>query len=748
MGFVKIGVKFVSIRVLYFLIAVVVFPDTSALFAQQAPTTNPSSEEARMEYKANDLLNRGVELLESKQEERGLKMISSVPQMFPKSKARFKAWLALGKHYVKTRQFDLAVKQFEHLNDSEDVDQQAEGLYQTGICFYGLTSYDKAFMSFRRVTNEFPWSVYANEAYYYIGQCHFKLGRWAKAVEALEMVGTSVDPDAKESPLAEAGQRLYVKVYDKDLAVLKSTGGKYTIALATKSGDKEQITIEPLGRSGEYYIGSLPTTPGDAKPNDGTLQTVGPDVVTVDYLDQNTEAGKRDQPRKSEIRIVSTAVAGFTDGAYREYTKGVFADQDAFLRVKDLDRDTTPRPDSVTVRVFSEYKHEPDEKPAQQTGVTLEQQPEIVQRDSATVTLTETGPHTGIFTAALVPKIVADAAQVGPGDSILSVMKGDDVGVEYQDQQHIAGGDAVLVKSKAKLLIGQIQDVKVEHRVVDSLDLKARKHLIEAKIYLRLGQIFKEVGLTNKASEKAADGLDRVEDVISTSLRASLDRNTVEEAFSVKWDLLLVQDKLGEAIEVCRRLTELFPDSTLVDRALLKIGQAKAEGEDPAEAIGIFASVTQLPKSALKAEAQFYIGDTLEKIATRQAEASGQPPSLSAAMNAYKTCAEQYPNSPFAGDSLDRIANYYINAKDYARAIELMERVTQDYPDAGFLDKMLLKWVIASYRMGDPATAKAKAEQLLSEYPNSKSAEKARQFLETINKKIGATADAPASAKQ
>jgi TolA-binding protein len=717
-----------------------------SVLAQQkppTPTTGPASEETRMEYKANDLLTRGVELLDSRQEERGLKMISSVPQMFPRSKARFKAYLAIGKHYVNSKKFDLAVKQFEHLAESEDADQQAEGLYETGICHYGLASYDKAFMAFRRVTNEFPWSVYANEAYYYIGQCHFKLGRWAKAVEALEMVGTSVDPDAQTATLAEAGQRLYVKVYDKDLAVLKSTGGSYAITLATKSGDKEKIAIEPLGRSGEYYIGSIPTAPGDPKPNDATLQTIGADVVTIDYLDQNTEAGKRDQPRTSQIKIVSTAIAGFTDGAFREYTKGVFADQEAFLRVKDLDRDTTADRDTLTVRIFSEYATEPEkEKPADQpgvqTGVNLDQQPEIVQRDTLAVTLTETGPHTGIFTGTIVPKLIASASQVSTADPTLSVMKGDDIGLEYQDQNHIAGGDAVLVKTKARLLLGQIQDVKVEHRVVDSLDLKAKKHLIEAKIYLRLGQIFKEVGLTNKASEKATEGLDRVEDVIGTSLRASLDRSTVEEAFSVKWDLLLVQDKLSEAIEVCRRLTELFPDSTLVDRALLKIAQAKSEGENPADAIGIFASVTQLPKSALKAEAQFYIGDTLEKIATRQAETSGGAPSLSQAMNAYKTCAEQYPNSPFAGDALDRIANYYINARDYARAIELMERVTQDYPDAGFLDKMLLKWVIASYRMGDAKTAKAKAEQLLSEYPNSKSAEKARQFLETINKKLNA----------
>lgn len=721
----------------------------SAALAQTrppAPTSQPASEDARMEYKANDMINKGMELLDGKQEERGLKLISSVPQMFPRSKARFKAYLALGKQYVKTRRFDLATKQFDYLAESEDPDQQAEGLYQTGICFYSTNAFDKAFMSFRRVTNEFPWSVYANEAYYYIGQCHFKLGRWAKAVEALEMVGASVDPDAKETPLAESGQRLYVKVYDKDLAVLKSTGGTYAVSLTTKTGDKEQITIEPLGRSGEYYIGSLPTTPGEAKPGDGTLQTIGPDVVTVDYLDQNTEAGKLNQKRVSTIRMVSTAVAGFTDGAYREYTKGVFADQDCFLRVKDLDRDTTSGPDKLAVRVFSEHANQP-EKSLEQTGVVLEQQPEIVQRDTVNVTLTETGPHTGIFTGTLAPKLVADAAQVSPGDQALSVMKGDDVVVEYQDDANIAGsGSPVLVKAKAKLLIGQIQDVKVEHRVVDSLDLKARKNLIEAKIYLKLGQIFKEVGLTNKASDKANEGLTRVEDVISTSLRASLDRATVEEAFSVKWDLLLVQDKLGEAIDVCRSLTALFPDSTLVDKALLRIGQAKAESDNPGEAISIFASVTQLPKSALKAEAQFYIGDTLEKIATRDAEAGGHAPSLSQAMNAYKMCAEQYPTSPFAGDSLDRIANYYINTKDYARAVELMERVMQDYPDAGFLDKMLLKWVIASYRMGDLPTAKAKAQQLLSEYPNSKSSEKARAFLDTINKKLG-DASTPAEPK-
>ncbi len=716
------------------------------------PSTAPPSalpaEDAKMEYKANDMFNKGMELLDQKQEERAVKMIQAVAQMFPKSKARFKAYLALGKFYSDKAQYDLAIKQYEHLADSENVDEQAEGLYQTGIGYYNLANYDKAFISLRRVTSEFPWSVFANEAYYYIGQCHFKLGRWAKAVEALEMVGTSVEADSKTPLVAEAGQRLYVKIFDKDLIVYRNGNEKVTATVTTKSGDRETVMLEPLGRTGEYYIGSIMTTPGEPKPGDGVLQIIGGDVATIEYLDKNTESGALNVKRIFDVKMVSTASVGFTDGAYRDYTKGVFADQECFIRVRDLDRDTTSGKDTIQVKVYAEYKVEKKEgddavDKKDKPGVVEKQAdepsdvPQYAQRTPVTVTLTETEAHSGIFVGVVMPHAVADASRITPEGSRLQAVNGDNLVIEYVDEANAESADARIVKYKARLLMGQIQDVKVEHRVVDSLDLKARKNLIEARIYLKLGGIFKEVGLIQKANEKANEGLDRVDDVINTSLRASLDRSLVEEAFSVKWDLLLVQDKLVEAINVCRSLMQLFPDSSLVDKALLKIGQAKMETDKPGEAIGIFNGVVNLPKSELKAEAQYDIGQVLEKLAMQQAEEQKTPPVLSGAMLAYKKCAEAYPNSPFAGEALDKISNYYISTKDYARAVELMEQVFQDYPDASFLDKMLLKWVIASYRMGNYAVAKQKAEQLLAEYPDSKSAEKARTFLDVINKKLG-----------
>ncbi len=597
-------------------------------------------------------------------------------------------------------------------------------------------------MALRRVTNEFPWSVYANESFYYIGQCHFKLGRWSKAVDALEKVGTSVPTNTEGQTLAEAGQRLFVKVFDRDLVVLITLGGKPKATLTTARGDKEEVALELLGQSGEFYIGSIPTLPGEAKPGDKLLQIIGGDTVAVETVDANTESGKRNEKRLATIKMVSTASVGFTDGAYREYTQGIFGDGEAFIRVKDLDRDTTAQKDQIAVKVFTQYKQERQPE-AERTSLDFAREEETVVRDSVQVKLAETEPHSGIFVGTVVPRVAVDKAEVNQGDARLSAMKGDELVVEYLDEAHIAGTETRDVRATAKLLIGQIQDVKIEHREVDTLDLKARKNLIEAKIYLKLGSIFKEVGLQKQAVEKAAEGLDRVDDVIRTSTKASLDRSLVEEAFSVKWDLLLVQDRMGEAIGVCRTLTQLFPDSTLVDRALLKIGQARMESENPHEAIGIFHAVIGLPKSDLKAEAQYSIGKVLERVANEHAKQQGREPDLSQAMTAYKKCAESYPDSPFAGDALEQIANYYILAKDYNRAIELMERVFQDYPDASFLDRMLLKWVIAAYRVGNLQTAKAKAEQLLAEYPNSPLAPKARQFQEIIEKKMGGGADTP-----
>ena len=721
--------------------AILFVPFSLEAARKSSKRSGATSEADRTEYKANDLLNRGLELISQQQEERGLKIIQSVPEMYPESKAKFKAYVALGDYYISKHNYDAAVKQLLLASNSEDDAVKAESLYRTGICYYNMNQYDKAFMILRKVTNEFPWSVYANESFYYIGMCHFKLKHWTRAIEALEMVGTSVPLEDNNNTPAELGQRLFVKVYDKDLIVLLDSKEKFKVTLEVATGDKEDIELSILGKSGTYYLGSIQTVPGKAIPGDGILQCIGTDKTKVIYNDKNTETGERNQKILTSVDMVSSASIGFTDGAYREYTKGVFGNQDFFIRIKDLDQNTSDQKDSINANVWVEFKEE-KEKDYTHTGIDMDEQEDVyIQRDALNITLLESEPHSGVFVGSAKLSEALSTNDVNNSDQILHAQKGDYIILQYSDQTNISQEENKLLQYKAKVLIGAIQDVKIEHREVDSLQIKAEKDLIESKIYRKLGEIFKDVGLMKQANEKADEGLQRVNSVIRIGMKASLDRTIMEEAFNIKWDLYLIKGKLNDAIRTCNTLIRLYPDSPLVDRALMKVATAKMESKDRHandEAIQILRGIVGLQNSTLKAEAQFMIAQSVEQnLIDRYKVKNSVNADFSSAMVQYKKVLDNYPDSMFAGQALEKISNYYISTKDYSRAIEMMEQVFNDYPDAPFLDQMLYKWTLAAYRLGQLDVAKQKCDQLLSEYPDSKSAPKAKKIQEILAKKLG-----------
>ena len=66
------------------------------------------------------------------------------------------------------------------------------------------------------------------------------MSRWTQAVDALERVGTSVPPEESgtadgHTALAEAGQRLFVKIYDEDLVVLYNDDEKTPLEVIVKA---------------------------------------------------------------------------------------------------------------------------------------------------------------------------------------------------------------------------------------------------------------------------------------------------------------------------------------------------------------------------------------------------------------------------------------------------------------------------------------------------------------------------------
>ena len=102
---------------------------------------------------------------------------------------------------------------------------------------------------------------------------------------------------------------------------------------------------------------------------------------------------------------------------------------------------------------------------------------------------------------------------------------------------------------------------------------------------------------------------------------------------------------------------------------------------------------------------------------------------MSPAINAYQKTYQTYPESSFAAEALGRVVRHYVDTESFAQAADLLESVFADYPDAAFLDEMLLLWANVGFRMGDTATAKAKLQQLIFDYPSSQYVAEARKKL-------------------
>ena len=713
-------------------------------------------------YAAFQLLRKGQELLDSGEHDRGQKILETIIEQYPNDPIRFKAYLALGKHALSRSEQMEAIGYLRNLKgleqagvemDAETRELFLEGLYLQGIAFFQTRQYAQAFPLLRRITNDFPNTIWANQSYYYIGMCHFAQGNWNKAIEALGLVGTFVDEKSGAVEYAEAGRRFYVKIHDTDLPVLDKLGEEVVVKVTSASGDSETVSLVPLPGDENASIGSIATALGKAKPGDDVLQVIGGDTIRTSYVDNNTLEGKKDVDRSREVKVVSSASLLFTRGDFESQAVAAFLGQPVFVLLSEADLDVSSKADSATVRVLSRFKEEEtdEDRVGSGAGVDIEkmlrsEEEQWRTRDEVTITLAELKAlaadatagaaaqapsagdevHTGRFGGqfSLVPFV--DDQPVDRGDAVLTAAVGDEIVATFADELHI-GGPAPRTVTTTTTVASEIDSKPraVQYEVGDPV-VAAKKSLVESSAFLELGRIFKAMGLMKGAVEKVGEGLTRIDPIIRQS--GAIPASLTEEAFRTKWELHIVADDFNQAIQTCELFNRLYPESPFVDRALLQIGQIKEEKRLTDEAIRVYQRILSLPASQIKPEAQYRIAQATEKLP--------HPGAAEQAIVQYKLCAERYPESPFAGESLGKLVDYHIEKKDNTAANDLLDQIFQDYPDAQFLDAMLLKWVMVSYRTGDFQKAYDKCTQLLFEYPASPYSERARAILPKIEQKV------------
>ena len=708
----------------------------SPLSAQEKPAAERGS--IIEDRAARKLLQAGDARLELGENEKALEVWESVVERYPQSQVRFEAHLRLADHLLlELRDPDKARLHYEaaaveaHAND----ERRAYAYLQTGTCFYEAANYGKCFTIMRDVIARFPTSSRVNDAYYYIGLGHFKLGHYSRAIEALEKVGTTLSAEDTGTDKVEAGKRLYIKIDDRDLAILPA-GDKVMVRCTTKGGDKETVPCELAGRNARIALGGIATTLGPPVPGNGILEVRGGDSVRTSYADTHTADKSADQERTREVKVVGNGLARITDGSYQQDIQAAVLGKSIHLLVADADHDLTTGSDKLSAELQVYRRKTPDEideelarrvaagELAEATdGADLKEQidPLLMVR-KLPVTLRES-EQAGLFRAAvpLRPETAEGTLAGEPGQLVRFV---------YLDDRHLGEGPRVRT-AEARVVEGNLGEVRVTRTDISDVELRLKTQVRTATALTEVGNHYKEFGLDEKADLKYTEALGACEEILEEARGSG--GKLLEETYVQLWRIYFAMDELDLALGMSQRLLAEFPSSAFIDEAMLQQAHVERKRENHLRAIGLYTSITKLPDSPLRGEGQFHIGECYEAMALKAPK--GQSAQLfENAFLAYQKVYEQFPDSGRVGDAVAKMAAFYYQKEDYARAVDVFENVLSDHPDANFLDVILFNYGRCLYKLDRKPEARRRFEQLIADFPESEIATEAHKIAEALKK--------------
>ncbi len=692
---------------------------------------------------ARKLLDAGDVRLEADEPDKALEIWESVIERYPRSRHRFDAHLRLGNYLLESdRKFDPARLHFEAATSAENEDDasRAEATLKLGVCYFEGRTYGKAFTVLRDLIDAFPASDAVNDAYYYIGLAHFRLGHFSRAIESLEKVGTAfADGDARLEAV-EAGRRLYLKVEDQDLAILPP-GSTVPLTCRSGAGDEESVPCAPLGRNVRLVLGSLPTALGTPVPGNGILEVLGGDSIQVSYTDEHSAGGALGEKRIATVRAVGTGIPQVMDGAFGGTVEGVVLGKPANLQVTDADHDRTARRDTLTATIEilrRKTDAEIEEEvaaliaaEAEGTEIATDGVPPEVDRyraiDAVEATFEEAANHSAQFRTRLPLELATTPVA---GDGTLQALPTDRLRIRYSDDLNLVG-KMVVRTTEATCIEGDLGEVRVTRPEIADQELHLKTNLRTAAALTEIGNHYKEFGLADRAEIKYGEALE-VCRALETEAEA-VGGSALEETYVQLWRIYFAMEKLDSALAMADRLLREFPLSTYVDEAMLQQAHVVRKLGDRARAVALYGTVVKLRESPLRGEAQFGIAETYEEMAL--AAPGDQALALfDRSFTEYQKVYEQFPDSGRIGEAVAKMANFYYQKKDYARALDVFETVFDEHPDANFLDVILFNYGRCLYRLDRKPEARRKFDQLIGEYPESPLAAEAKQIADALAK--------------
>ena len=333
--------------------------------------------------------------------------------------------------------------------------------------------------------------------------------------------------------------------------------------------------------------------------------------------------------------------------------------------------------------------------------------------------------HTGVFRTTVT---LAKTDEVVAGDNLLQAQPGDLVRLVYLDERNSSEG-VQQVQSEARCIEGNLGGVRVTRAQIADQELRLRTQLKTAGALTNIANRYKEFGLKRNAVGKYRQALVVCEQVAKEATK--LGGKLLEETYVQLWQIYFEMDRLELAAAMAQRLQREFPNSGFVDDALLQLADVARKQGNLQRAVGIYNRLVNMKTSQLRGEAQFGIAQCYETMASGN-QGAGAAQLRDRAFQEYKKVFDQFPDSGRVGDAVSRMANYYYQQKDFARAVDTFETVLSNYPDAKFLDVILFNYGRCLYRMERRSEARRRFDQLISEFPESPLASDAKKISDAL----------------
>ncbi len=452
----------------------------------------------------------------------------------------------------------------------------------------------------------------------------------------------------------------------------------------------------------------------DEKTDKYTIPTIlvsGSDILYISIKDD-----KDKEIMKQTIRLRSNARFELMDKTFSVKTDIIHLGQKFFLRLTDLDHDSSNEQDVIKIKVSAS------------SGA------------KKTLELTETIPHSGIFTTVLKPLFIKQSAsQEETIDATIKVDFGDKLKFEYIDDKPLQSTSPVKLIVEGKIHNGANGDLTSFSKQFKDPEMAVKTRFLMAEALFEMAKDHRKL----KKEDKAKDEISRGKRILEEAMRDFPDTSLVaqgefllanlaqelknfEEAIArysvvisnwpdsdyavrAQFKKALSLEKMKRFEQACEeyvRLTYIYSDSDLVADATVRLGNYYYKQEKKYDvAAKIFWNFQKKnPTHSLAVKSLFLAGQSFIKCEDNKIDPKARD--YTDSITVLTSLVDQYTQE----DTIRPEAMYWLGdvnfkTKEYTLAYQIFKKLTWDYPAS--------KWAkIARGRLTDVAFSKIEEDDM------------------------------------